>query len=119
MSGLLKLGKTGADASPAELQHLVRAGGGIDVERYAGYRFSSLAYNFIEREMEPMIVTLAPSEKPALVSHEGQEFNYVLQGTEFLKANEVRNFKSSFQNNRLVLDFDVEHNNWILSRKEK
>lgn len=34
-------------------------------------------------------------------------YNYVLQGTEFLKANEVRNFKSSFQNNRLVLDFDV------------
>jgi len=61
---------------------LVRAGHGINVERYAGYRFSSLAYNFISREMEPMIVTISESdERPELVSHEGQEFNYVLSGT--------------------------------------
>ncbi|MBP5754775.1 MAG: cupin domain-containing protein, partial [Clostridia bacterium] len=30
----------------------------------------------------PMIVTISPSEgKPQLVSHGGQEFNYVLEGT--------------------------------------
>ncbi|MFA6948325.1 MAG: XRE family transcriptional regulator [Eubacteriales bacterium] len=60
---------------------IVRGGRGIDVERYAGYRFSSLAYNYINREMEPMIVTLDPSiVRPELVTHEGQEFNYVLEG---------------------------------------
>ena len=54
----------------------------ISVERYAGYRFSSLAYNFKSREMEPMIVTMTEKDgKPDLVSHEGQEFNYVISGT--------------------------------------
>ncbi len=61
---------------------LVRGGKGLDVERYAGYKFSSLAYNYKNREMEPMIVTLDPSdEDPGLVTHTGQEFNMVLEGT--------------------------------------
>lgn len=61
---------------------LVRQGNGLDVERYAGYKFSSLAYNYIDREMEPMIVTLDPTDKtPDLVTHAGQEFNMVLEGT--------------------------------------
>lgn len=66
---------------------IVRSGKGINVERYAGYRFSSLAYNFIGREMEPMIVTLSPDEShPNLVTHEGQEFNYVLSGRVAIKV---------------------------------
>jgi mannose-6-phosphate isomerase-like protein (cupin superfamily) len=61
---------------------IVRGGKGLDVERYAGYKFTSLAYNYIDREMEPMIVTLDPTDaKPQPVTHEGQEFNYVLEGT--------------------------------------
>ena len=61
---------------------LIRGGNGLAVERYAGYKFTSLAYNYIDREMEPMIVTLAPSDHtPDLVTHAGHEFNYVLEGT--------------------------------------
>ena len=61
---------------------LIRGGNGLAVDRYAGYRFTSLAYNYIDREMEPMIVTLAPSDHtPDLVTHAGHEFNYVLEGT--------------------------------------
>ncbi len=61
---------------------LVRAGTGLDVERYTGYKFSSLAYNYRGREMEPMIVTLNPTDTtPDLVCHAGQEFNMVLEGT--------------------------------------
>jgi quercetin dioxygenase-like cupin family protein len=61
---------------------IVRKGHGVDIERYPGYRFSSIAYNFIGREMEPLLVTIAPEdEPPALVMHDGQEFNYVLEGT--------------------------------------
>ena len=61
---------------------IVRGGRGVSVERFAGYRFTSLAYNFIGREMEPMIVSLQPSdEKPELVTHAGQEFNFVLEGS--------------------------------------
>lgn len=60
---------------------IVRGGKGVSVERYAGYRFTSLAYNFKDRDMEPMIVSLLPTdETPELVTHTGQEFNYVLSG---------------------------------------
>ena len=60
---------------------VVRGGKGVTVERYAGYRFTSLAFNFKNRDMEPMIVSLLPSDEvPELVCHEGQEFNYVLEG---------------------------------------
>ena len=60
---------------------IVRQGQGIKVERYAGYSFQALAFNFKHRDMEPMIVTLSPSETAELVTHSGQEFNYVLEGT--------------------------------------
>lgn len=61
---------------------VVRQGNGIQIDRYAGYRFTSLAYNYIGRQMEPMIVTLDPDKtRPELVTHDGQEFNYVLEGT--------------------------------------
>ena len=61
---------------------IVRAGQGIQVNRNPEYRFQSLAFNFKGRTMEPMIVTLEPGEKPAeLVTHNGQEFNIVLEGS--------------------------------------
>lgn len=60
---------------------IVRAGTGIDVERFPGYRYASLAFNFKNREMEPLLVTIDPEDEPApLVVHGGQEFNYVLEG---------------------------------------
>ncbi|MEM1484671.1 XRE family transcriptional regulator [Oscillospiraceae bacterium PP1C4] len=61
---------------------IVRQGNGVSVERYEGYKFNSLAFNYIGRTFDPMIVDLEPMEKgPELVVHGGQEFNYVLQGT--------------------------------------
>jgi transcriptional regulator with XRE-family HTH domain len=58
-----------------------RKGKGVQIERYPGYEFSSLAYNFKHRTMEPLLVLL-DSSKPqaAQVSHSGQEFNYVVEG---------------------------------------
>ena len=54
---------------------------GVQVERYPGYEYSSLAYNFKGRTMEPLLVSLDSSRPPAgQVSHSGQEFNYVLEG---------------------------------------
>lgn len=65
-----------------EYQSVVRAGEGISIDRYPGYAFSSLAYNFIGRVMEPLLVTISPEENPpAMIIHTGQEFNYVLKGT--------------------------------------
>jgi transcriptional regulator with XRE-family HTH domain len=64
---------------------VVRAGQGVVVDRYPGYKFESLAANFRGRVIEPMLVTLEPHEdeahEPALVKHHGQEFNLVLKGT--------------------------------------
>ena len=58
-----------------------RAGQGMQIERYPGYEFSSLAYNFKGRTIEPLLVYLDPSKpEAALVVHEGQEFNYVTEG---------------------------------------
>lgn len=60
---------------------VVRSGQGVEIERNPEYKFASLAFNFIDREMEPMIVTLDAGDKEAeLVFHPGQEFNYVTEG---------------------------------------
>ena len=57
-----------------------RRGKGVRIERYPGYEFSSLAYNFRGRTIEPLLVSLDPSKEAALVAHSGQEFNYVVEG---------------------------------------
>jgi transcriptional regulator with XRE-family HTH domain len=61
---------------------LVRNGAGVETERYKGYKFQNLAYNFINKKCEPLLVTIEPEEnkKMSLVTHPGQEFNYVLNG---------------------------------------
>jgi len=70
------------DAPRMNTHTVVRRGEGVHVERFAGYNYSAMAYNFIGRVMEPLIVELSPSdEEPALVTHPGQEYNYVLSGT--------------------------------------
>ena len=58
-----------------------RSGKGVRIERYPGYEFSSLAYNFKGRTIEPLLVYLDPSKEAAApVTHGGQEFNYVVEG---------------------------------------
>ena len=58
-----------------------RRGKGVRIERYPGYEFAALAYNFKGRTIEPLLVYLDPSkEEAALVSHAGQEFNYIIEG---------------------------------------
>ena len=63
---------------------VVRAGQGISVDRYPGYEYKSVAFNFLHRKMEPLIVRLEyGADDPAkkLVTHTGQEFNFVIDGT--------------------------------------
>lgn len=60
---------------------VVRRGYGMSVDRYPGYRFHSLAHTFKHKMMEPLLVTVDPQEEdPGLVTHAGQEFNFVLEG---------------------------------------
>ena len=71
---------TGEDPRMASAA-VCRKGKGVQVERYPGYEFASLAYNFRGRTMEPLLVLLDSSRPPAAqVSHSGQEFNYVVEG---------------------------------------
>lgn len=69
-------------AAKLDTYQVVRAGEGREVDRYPGYHFHDLAWRFAGKIMQPLLVTLDPSDAPAaLVTHSGQEFNLVLQGT--------------------------------------
>lgn len=61
---------------------VVKKGQGRTVDRYPGYHYEDLAWRFGGKIMQPLLVTLDPSEESAdLVTHYGQEFNLVLEGT--------------------------------------
>ena len=62
--------------------HVVKRGQGLEVDRYPGYSFEDLAFRFTHKIMQPLLVTLQPDEeKPEMVTHLGQEFNLVLEGS--------------------------------------
>ena len=62
--------------------HLIRRGGGKNVNRNPEYHFEDLAYRYGNKIMQPLLVTLDPADDPAkLITHSGQEFNMVLEGT--------------------------------------
>ena len=65
-----------------ETYHLIRKGGGKVVNRNPEYHFEDLAYRYANKVMQPLLVTLEPADDVAkLISHSGQEFNLVLEGT--------------------------------------
>lgn len=73
--------------SPARLDtyHIVKRGGGKVVNRNPEYHFEDLAYRYADKIMQPLLVTLEPTDAPAkLITHSGQEFNMVLEGTVIL-----------------------------------
>lgn len=64
--------------------YVTRSGQGIKVERTGAYSYQDLAAGFQHRVMAPFMVTVEPTEaeKPmTLNTHEGQEFNFVVEGT--------------------------------------
>ncbi len=61
---------------------VVRRGMGKSISRFPGYRFKDLAFRYADKIMQPLLVTLEPSDELAkLVTHAGQEFNLVLKGS--------------------------------------
>lgn len=69
---------------------LTRSGQGTAMERTRAYKYQALASGFIGRKADPFIVTVdpAPAGKPVhLNSHNGQEFNFVLEGKLLLSIN--------------------------------
>jgi mannose-6-phosphate isomerase-like protein (cupin superfamily) len=62
---------------------VTRGGRGVKVERRKDYDYQSLAFNFIDKKMEPFLISVEPrpeSTPVPLNSHPGQEFEYVLEG---------------------------------------
>ena len=69
-------------AAKLDTYQVVRAGEGKEVDRYPGYHYDDLAWRYTRKIMQPLEVVLDPSDEPAkLVTHTGQEFNIVLEGT--------------------------------------
>lgn len=63
---------------------LTRKGQGLKFNRREQYEYHHLAYNFRDKLAEPFIVTVredAPGTVKQAHSHDGQELDYVLEGT--------------------------------------
>lgn len=72
---------TGTSAK-LDTYHVVRRGEGKVVDRHPAYHFEDMAWRYRDKIMQPLIVILDPSDEPAeLVSHKGQEFNFVVEGS--------------------------------------
>ncbi|MDR2721712.1 MAG: XRE family transcriptional regulator, partial [Coriobacteriaceae bacterium] len=69
-------------AAKLDTYHIVRAGEGREIDRYPGYYYEDLAWRYSKKIMQPLLVTVNPSDESVKpVTHSGQEFNMVLEGT--------------------------------------
>lgn len=69
-------------ASRLNTYEICKRGRGRTIDRFEGYMYESLAPMFSRKIMEPLLVTLNPGDRQAaMVTHKGQEFNLVLEGT--------------------------------------
>lgn len=60
---------------------VTRKGKGEKVERTKAYEYQSLGAGFANRVLDPFMVTVEPTDNETKTnSHEGQEFNYVIEG---------------------------------------
>lgn len=67
---------------------LTRRGKGISIERTKAYKYQALASGYKRPKAEPFEVTVEPNDNPLyLNTHEGQEFNYILEGKLLLHIN--------------------------------
>ncbi|HOJ63885.1 MAG TPA: cupin domain-containing protein [Spirochaetota bacterium] len=62
---------------------IVRKDKAPSIERRKEYKYLDLSYNFINKKAETFLVTIEPkdNENENFYYHEGQEFDYVLEGT--------------------------------------
>ncbi|MDL2289425.1 XRE family transcriptional regulator [Clostridia bacterium OttesenSCG-928-F22] len=80
---------TGEDPK-LRIYSLVKKGQGVTVERLEEYKYESLAENFLNKKTQPFLVTVEPdvANTPiSLNSHDGQEFDYIIEGTLLISIN--------------------------------
>jgi len=87
---------------------LVRKGEGYDIARRAAYDYKHLAFTFRKKKAEPFLVTVTPKDgEPALHSHDGQEFDYMLSGSMlFYLSDEVYRLEAG---DSVYFDSSVSH----------
>ena len=64
--------------------YVTRSGQGPEIERNNQYKYQSLAVGFKDRKVNPFMVQVDPlpnGEKPHKNGHDGQEYDYVIEGT--------------------------------------
>lgn len=68
---------------------LTRKGTGAAVKRSKAYKYQSLAAGFAQRKSNPFLVKISPNDSDTITlnSHEGQEFNFVLEGRMMIQIN--------------------------------
>lgn len=72
---------TGTSAK-LDTYHVVRRGEGKVVDRHPAYHFEDMAWRYRNKMMQPLMVILDPTDEPAeLITHKGQEFNFVIEGS--------------------------------------
>lgn len=75
---------------PARLHtySFVKNGRGLAVDRSKAYNYENLAFNFIDRKVEPLLVTVEYNDNPEIHvnTHQGQEFHYCLEGSFLLRV---------------------------------
>ncbi|HPY88076.1 MAG TPA: XRE family transcriptional regulator [Spirochaetota bacterium] len=66
------------------------------IQRRREYKYQDLSYNFVNKKAETFLVTVEPKkeENINLYSHQGQEFNYVIEGS----------LKIMLNNNEIILN---------------
>lgn len=72
---------------------LTRKDQGLSVERRKDYKYQSLASGFRNRKVDPFLVTVDPlpdDKNHSKNRHEGQEFDYVVEGTLEITIDEKR-----------------------------
>ena len=97
---------------------LVRAGGGLDIKRRAGFEYRHMAPTFRNKLCEPFVVTapFKPEEQDAPIEtsrHKGQELDFIISGrlrfvyenhTEELGAGDVLFYDSSKSHGMIAID---------------
>lgn len=79
-----------ADEPRMSSYFLTRKGKGLAVKRVEAYHYQTLAGGFNNRKAEVFEVTVEPKPESELIyhrSHDGQEFNFVLEGRMLLQIN--------------------------------
>ena len=67
---------------------ITRYGRGKSIERNKAYKYQALASGYVRPNAEPFEVTVEPNDHEIhLNSHEGEEFNYVLEGRLLFRIN--------------------------------